>query len=141
MGKLKSVKKSCHGTKTDGSRCQVAALPGSDFCFFHDPDRADSRREAQALGGSQNRIKTLDAATPDIVIEDCQDVVGLISLTINQVRKGQLDPRVANAIGYLANILVRAVEQGETEKRLDELESIVKKPRPREENELVMMGG
>jgi hypothetical protein len=119
----------CRAVKPDGSRCQVAALPGSDFCFFHDPTKADERRDAQALGGRQNRMKTLDATAPDIRVEDCQDVVRLISETINQVRKGQIDPRVANAVGYLANVLIRAVEQGEMERRLAELEAIVKVPR------------
>ena len=39
------------------------------------------------------------------------------------VRKGQLDPRVSNAIGYLAGILLRALEQGPTEERLARLET------------------
>ena len=69
---------------------------------------------------------TLHADAPDVNIEDCRDVVRLISETINQVRKGQVDPRIANAVGYLANVLVRAVEQGETERRLAEVEAILK---------------
>ena len=120
----------CHGVKQDGSRCEVAALPGSDFCFFHDPSKAGERREAQSLGGRQNRMRTLDATAPDVRVENCQDVVLLLSQTINQVRKGQIDPRVANAVGYLANVLIRATEQGELEKRLAELEALVKTPRP-----------
>jgi hypothetical protein len=126
MEKLNSLKKPCRATKPDGSSCQAAALPGSDFCFFHDPDRADERREANAAGGRQGKMKTLDAAAPDIKVESCQDVVRLISETINQVRRGQLDPRVANAIGYLANVLIKAVEQGDMEKRLEDLEAAVK---------------
>ena len=137
----KMKKQSCRAVKSDGSRCQAAALPDSDFCFFHDPSRADERRDAQALGGRQNRMKTLDATAPDIRVEDCQDVVRLISETINQVRKGQIDPRVANAVGYLANVLIRAVEQGEMEKRLAELEAIVKVPRSSfYEADLIMTG-
>ncbi len=126
MEKLNSSKKPCRATKPDGSSCQAAALPGSDFCFFHDPDRADDRREANAAGGRQGKTKTLDAAAPDVKIESCQDVVRLISVTINQVRRGELDPRVANAVGYLANVLIKAVEQGDLEKRIEDLEAAVK---------------
>jgi len=126
MEKLKAIKRPCRATKPDGSSCQAAALPGSDFCFFHDPDRADERREANAAGGRQGKMKTLDAVTPDVKIESCQDVVRLISETINQVRRGELDPRVANAVGYLANVLIKAVEQGDMEKRLEDLEATVK---------------
>ena len=71
-------------------------------------------------------MKTLDADAPDIKVEDCQAVVKLISETINQVRKGQLDPRVANAVGYLANVLIKAVEQGDLEDRVKELENILR---------------
>jgi hypothetical protein len=127
---LQSIKKTCQAVKPDGSRCKAAALPGADFCFFHDPSKADERREAQSLGGRQNRMKTLDATVPDVKVEDCRDVVRLISETINQVRKGQIDPRVANAVGYLANVLIRAVDQAEMERRLAELEAILRTPRP-----------
>jgi hypothetical protein len=111
--------------KPDGSDCQAAALPDSDFCFFHDPDLADERHKANAAGGRQNRMKTLSADAPDVRVESCQDVVHLISETINQVRRGELDPRVANAIGYLANVLIKAAEQGDHEKRIKELEAAV----------------
>lgn len=140
MNKLKSIKNTCRGLKLDGSRCQAATLPGTDFCFFHDPTKAGARREAQSLGGRQNKMKTLDQTAPDVKVEDCQDIVRLISETINQVRKGQIDPRVANAVGYLANVLIRAVEQGETERRLNELEAVIKKPRPFYDSDLSMTG-
>lgn len=116
----------CQAVKLDGSRCQAAALQGSGFCFFHDPAKAAERQAAQSHGGSQNRMKTLDADAPDVKVETCQDVVALVSETINQVRKGQLDPRVANAVGYLANVLIKAVEQGELEDRLTDLERLTK---------------
>jgi hypothetical protein len=124
-----SSRKLCEAARSDGSKCKAPALPGSPFCFFHDPTKADERREAQSLGGRQNRMRTLDASAPEVKVKDCQDVVMLISDTINQVRRGQIDPRVANAVGYLANVLIRAVEQGDLEKRLAELEALIKAPR------------
>lgn len=123
---MKSIKKRCRALTADGSSCQANALDGSSYCFFHDPAKADERREAQSMGGRQNRMKTLDNNVPDIAVRDCQDVVALISETINQVRKGQIDPRVANTVGYLANVLIKAAEQGDIEQRLAELESLIK---------------
>ena len=135
---MKDRKRLCKATTKDGPGCQTSAMPGSDFCFFHDPDKADERFEARAAGGRQNRMKTLSADAPDLKVESCQDVVSLISETINQVRKGELDPRVANAVGYLANVLIRAVEQGDIEDRIEALESAVKmKSRP---SEILSMG-
>ena len=49
----------------------------------------------------------------------------LLADSINQVRRGQLDPRIANATGYLAGILLKALEQGHTEQRLSHLETIL----------------
>lgn len=118
------MKQRCKATTRDASRCRAAAIPASNFCFFHDPSKAAERREAQALGGRQNRVKTLDAGTPDVKVENCRDVVALLSVTINEVRKGDIDPKIANAVGYLANVMIRAVEQGELESRIAELESV-----------------
>ena len=137
MEKLKAGKRPCRAKKPDGSACLTAALPDSDFCFFHDPDRADERREANAAGGRNGRMKTLEGA-PDIKVESCQDVVRLLSDTINQVRRGELDPRVANAVGYLANVLIRAAEQGDHEQRIKDLEAVIK--RQRQPSDFAMIG-
>jgi hypothetical protein len=126
----------CKARKPDGARCQTATLLGSDLCYFHDPAKAAERREAQASGGRQNRVRALDATAPDVKVEDCGDVVTLISETINQVRKGKIDPRVANAIGYLANVLIKASEQDELETRIERLEALLE--RRSEDSEMTM---
>jgi hypothetical protein len=130
MEKQRTDKTSCKAKKPDGSDCQAVALPGSEYCFFHDPAKAEKRREAQSLGGRHNHMKTLDPDTPDVKIENCKDTVPLLSDTINQVRKGEIDPRIGNAIGYLSSVIIKAVEQSDTEKRLVEIEGIVKANRP-----------
>jgi hypothetical protein len=123
--------KNCSATKRDQSNCQAPALPGSQFCFFHDPAKAEKRRQAQAEGGRQNRMKTLEDSVPEVKVEDCGDAIALISATINQVRKGQIDPRVANSIGFLANILIKALERDKLEARIEQLEALLKVQTPR----------
>lgn len=122
-------KKSCAATKGDGTVCGAAALPGSRFCFFHDPDKAAARRQAQSAGGQANKMATLPADAPDVKVEHGADVVKLLCQTINQVRRGEIDPRVANAVGYLSNIVLAATGQRELENRLAELETLVKNRR------------
>ena len=121
-----TVKTTCTGKKPDGTRCHAAALPGRPFCFFHDEARASQRREAQSRGGQGNRMRTLPADTPDVPIQDADDVVRLLSATINQTRRGELDPRVANAVGYLANILLTAAGHRDLETRVAQLEALIK---------------
>lgn len=125
------VATTCKAEKADGTRCSAAALPGSEVCYFHDPTLAIKRREAQALGGRQNRVKTLGEDVADVKVRDRRDVAKLLLESINQVRKGTIDPRVATTIGYLANILIGVVKQDELEKRIEELEAISQPRRSR----------
>ena len=74
-------------------------------------------------------MATLPADVPDVIVEDGADVVKLLGATINQVRRGEIDPRVANAVGYLSNIVLAATGQRELESRLAELETLVKNRR------------
>jgi hypothetical protein len=123
---MKNYKKRCKALKPDGLQCRAAALPQSENCFFHEPSKAAERREAQASGGRTNRIKTLDAGMPDAKIHNCRDALGLISETISQVRRGQIDPRVANSIGYLANIAIELFQESDFETRIEKLERLIK---------------
>jgi hypothetical protein len=120
----------CLATKPDGARCRTAVLPDSEFCFFHDPSKAAERREAQAQGGRQNRMKTLDVGAPDIKIESSGQIMTLLSDTISQVRKGSIDPRIANSIGYLANVAMRVLEQNDLEGRIEKLEQLLELRNP-----------
>ena len=52
-------------------------------------------------------------------------MIRLLSVTINQVRRGKLDPKVANAVGYLSGIILKAKEQSEIEVRIKQIEEIV----------------
>jgi hypothetical protein len=125
----------CAAVKRNAERCRTAALSGSDFCYFHDPAIAAERRDSQASGGSRHRIRTLDSTAPDVQIERCADVVVLVTQTINQVRKGAIDPRIANAVGYLANVVIKAFEREDLETRIERLEELLEnRERPPELN-------
>lgn len=64
--------------------------------------------------------------TPPLPVRSAKDVCGLLAETIHQVRTGQVDPRIANAVGYLASVMVRALEVGELEERLAAIEGAVR---------------
>jgi len=116
----------CKQTKEDGTPCQTNAMAGSDYCFFHDPAKADEREAARRAGGSVGKTAVLPPDAPDVSLSSVANVIVLLGLTVNQVRRGQIDPKVANAIGYLTATLLRALEQGDIEKRVAELEALVK---------------
>ena len=120
------ARKICSANKRNGSKCTVVAQAGSEFCFFHDPSRAGERRAAQSLGGRGNRMRILAEDTPDIKINCSADINALLCQTINQVRKGEIDPKIANSVGYLANIAMTAVDRNDLEKRIQKLEALHK---------------
>jgi len=84
------------------------------LCVFHDPAMAAKIRKARQAGGVSRarNIATLAAETPDHLLGNTQDVSVQLAVSINQLRRGQLDPRMANAIGYLSSVLLRSLEQG-----------------------------
>lgn len=118
--------KKCSQVKQNGQQCQANVIVGSEFCFFHDPTKAEERKKAQAAGGAQNRAPSLPLETPDLSLRTTQEVAQLLGQTINQVRRGEIDPRIGNAIGYLSGVLLKAQEQGDIIKKLQMLEDTIR---------------
>lgn len=119
----------CRHQKKNGQPCEADAQSGKNLCVFHDPEKAEAVRRARQAGG-RNRAAVLPAQAPDCALESVADVVSLVADTINRARRGQLDPRVANCVGYLSGILLKAIEMATLEKRVFTLESATKHQAP-----------
>jgi hypothetical protein len=122
----------CTATRTDGQPCEAPARPGRSYCAFHDPELAEQRADARRRGGQRRSQKAavLSSDAPDLPLQTVGDVTRLLADTINQCRRGQLDPRVGNCLGYLASVMVRAIEGSETERRLAAIEEQMAQTRP-----------
>jgi hypothetical protein len=83
--------------------------------------------ESRAAGGRARSkpAAAVEADAPDLPVAKASDIVALIGDTIARVRKGFLDPRIANTIGYLSSVALRGIEVGELEERLVRLESVI----------------
>lgn len=110
--------------KEDGSLCGARALAGSSLCYFHDPARADDRKDAQRAGGRANR-PAVTLAAPRRPLKNAADVAALVAETIHHVRRGELDMKAANSVGFLSGVLLKALEQAELEDQLLLLEGAV----------------
>ncbi len=117
----------CEHVRTTGERCRGYAVAGSPFCFAHDPAQAPKRDDARRRGGEAGKIDPLPAST--LSVRSLADVLELIETTINDVRAGRVDVRVANAVGYLANVSVKVIQQADIEARLEALESVLEPER------------
>ncbi len=116
----------CVQIKKNGEHCNAPAMDQSEFCFFHSPQMDHERRAARASGGAKNAAVTLSPSTEPLPISTAENVLLLIADTIHHVRTGQLDPKIANCVGYLSGIALKAIEQGKIEERLESLEAAVK---------------
>lgn len=117
-------KRICAFCKTDGTTCRATAQATSDYCFFHDPEKAVQRKEARKRGGKRNRqaaVQPLPGAAEDLPLASVADVVALLAQTVNQVRKGQMDAKTGNCLAVLSGCLLRALEGNELAKQIEEL--------------------
>lgn len=126
---LKADKGSKHGNRERckaqtkaGGHCQAPAAERG-LCFFHaHPEKlAALGRE----GGQKNRRGNADECDlPRRQLKNVGEVSELLEETINRVRQGPFDLRAANSIGFLAGILLKALDQ-RLEERLAHLEAIM----------------
>lgn len=125
----------CQAITKNGKSCQANAQNGSDYCFLHDPEKAEAAKTARIKGGSS--IKVLDPkqvkpwrggmAGEVTVLQSPtpQDIVNLLADTIDEVKTGQIEPRVANAVGYLAGAIMKAIELEAFNDRLSAIEEAI----------------
>jgi len=127
-----SEDRQCKAILDDGEQCGAYALKGKDFCFSHDPDSREAKLEAVRNGGLVKKVRIDEPLTP-VDIVTAKDVVRLLTVTIEEVRTGKLDPRIANTIGFLAGHLTRAYEVAELEHKVDEIRAVIKQRTPMKE--------
>jgi hypothetical protein len=117
--------KKCEHKKPNGQRCKANALTNDRFCFFHSPATTRARKQARSAGGvSRSRKRAvLPPDTEERRLQSPTDVCGLLGETINQVRRGLLDARIATTVGYLSAALLRGMEHGHLDDRLTRIEA------------------
>lgn len=115
----------CKFIKTDGSNCSANAMSGSDYCYYHNPKISpEEKKESQAKGGRANVITVQEPMLP-ISISEPKHVVTLLTDTINDVRAGILDVKIANCIGVLSGQLIKAMDMADISQRVEKIEKVI----------------
>ena len=92
---------------------------------MHSPNVSqEEKREAQARGGKANKI-VIKNTLPAIQVSKPDDVVSLLVETINQVRAGEMDIKVANCIGVLSGHLIKSLELAKYADKIETVERIL----------------
>ena len=88
--------------------------------------------EPGVAGGIQRTRKPgLPPNTPDVPLTDSGEVSTMLADCINRLRRGELDPRVANSIGYLAAVQLRCFDQALLHERVTNVENTLGLTQPR----------
>jgi len=107
----------CQGIKRDGGRCTLGVPPGDEWCFNHDPARAEERRRnasraGKSAGGREIRdLKRRISDVVDAVLEGGQDR-GRAAVAIQGF----------NALRGVLDLEMKARQQQELIERLEALE-------------------
>ena len=120
---LEATGKRCQAITKDGIACTAWAMPGG-LCFLH-----ANPAKASELGqrGGKAKSSTPASAPAEYVrrtLKNVDDVTSLLADTINDLREGNIDPKLANTVGYLATGMLKALQQGDIESRLRALEAV-----------------
>jgi hypothetical protein len=108
----------CSALTTGGGRCQRIVSDGSDFCYSHDPDRAEQRKRGASKAGKtggRGRAREPRAAEARGIRADLLRMAGL-------VEAGELDRGKAAVAGQLMNYALAALR---TELKAEELDDLV----------------
>jgi len=122
--------KKCKYTKDNGKQCGAYAMKGSKFCYLHNPAISKKQKKLdQTRGGANRRALTIAEPLPPMTLETPKDVVLLLVDTINRVRAGELDVKVANCLGVLTGHLIKALEVEKINDKLEAFEQLLFKKR------------
>jgi hypothetical protein len=111
----------CKHKKRDGKRCRASALTDQTHCSLHaQPGRAAA---LGSKGGHRRATYNLGDLREFAAPKTAADLRELLAESIIEIRAGKLDPRIANALGYLGASYLKALEVSDIEGRLDALEA------------------
>jgi hypothetical protein len=110
----------CEHKKRDGNRCKAPALNEKTRCALHaEPGRA---AELGSRGGRRRAVYGVGNLKDFAAPKTAADVCELLAESMIEIRHGKLDPRLANALGYLSASYLRALEVSDLEARFNALE-------------------
>ncbi len=115
----------CIFIKPDEEQCNANSMKASGYCYLHNPNiPEEEKKAAQSRGGESNKI-AISKPLPPMRLENPNDLFTLLTETINQIRTGKIDLKVATTVGYLAGQAQKAYEASNLNNRLEVIESVL----------------
>ena len=111
----------CEFVKTNGEPCQANALPDKTLCFWHDPGNAAKRAQARKKGGHNRQTRKGENHGPYAILS-VADIMTALNDALNDAALLENSHARSRSIGYICQIMLKGMEVGEIEKRLEALE-------------------
>ena len=102
-----------------GNPCRAAATAGG-LCFFHsNPAKAS---ELGRIGGRRNRHVAAEPCTALPPVDSARGIREAVTILVNDVYAGKLNPKTAAVITPLLKLLLQATEASDIESKVTHLE-------------------
>ena len=120
--------KRCKATNRTGAPCNAYAVSRSDFCYWHDPERADERRANSARGGHARHGRTIGTTgdADPVKLESVADVLPILASEITTLLTLEKSVSRARAVGYLAGVVIKTFEVSELQERVAAVEAALR---------------
>jgi hypothetical protein len=96
----------CAGTKADGTPCERIIGASQTFCYSHDDTRR-AERSKNASTAAKAKLKEL------------HEIKEQLRSLVDDVLKGDLEPRVANTACQALNVRLRAYAEGRNDREFE----------------------
>jgi hypothetical protein len=113
----------CQAERKDGQPCRAPVLPGSRFCFAHDPARSKDAQAARAKGAT-NAAKVRSLKGRRLRLDTAGALVKFASGLMQDTLAGTIDPDTARVVFYGVSIQKSLIEVAELEAKVAELERL-----------------
>jgi len=121
--------KRCEALKDGGARCKGRAMEGSDWCYNHDPSKAEERKRNARRGGKAGGRGRSG-------LDETAEAKRWIKSLVARLIKGEVERDMATACFMGLNVLARYIEverklrdQEELVERMDAIEEALKQGR------------
>ena len=109
----------CQGRTKNGRPCRAFATEGG-LCFLHsNPNKA---AELGRKGGRKNRHAPLPCADPLPPLTTATNVRDTVAGLIEDVRSSRVPQKTASVLTPMLNLLLKAIETSDLERRIEALE-------------------
>lgn len=122
----------CEFIKQNNKHCGAYAVQNSQYCINHEESMKETKHNAVAKGGSSDSYQKLNLNLPPLTIDNPSDVTSAVVQTINELRSGTVPPKIANTIGYLLGIALKAFEVAEIDRKIEAIDRIILERKVRE---------